>query len=266
MIMTTNTPYPSRKIRRIRACIHQRPQRKEDRYALTDTILEVQVPQPERPQATPRPDSGKVKVIDADESPPKLLIEEQIQAHLDKKEKLEKAIRKARLSKPKLIKVIHEEATKAGVDPKVLTSREGGQEFIKIQDARFKVLNREHYEKIKKSRELRKKIIEQYRWTTSSRLKPETITDIKIHPNTKPVAITVYMALTKETLIQFPVQCQTMVSLLVSKVDRLECAYTVYPILPEIPNQSRIIWEVELFEGWKPLSPLQLAVEEVMSE
>ncbi|GJV68144.1 hypothetical protein Tco_1483653 [Tanacetum coccineum] len=31
---------------------------------------------------------------------------------------------------------------------------------------------------------------------------------------------------------------------LVSKVDRLECAYIVYPILPAIPNQSQIIWEV----------------------
>ncbi|GKC30730.1 hypothetical protein Tco_1038024 [Tanacetum coccineum] len=40
----------------------------------------------------------------------------------------------------------------------------------------------------------------------------------------------------------------------------------VYLILPTIPNQSQIIWEVEFFEGWKPLSPLQLAVEEVMSE
>ncbi|GJY07029.1 hypothetical protein Tco_0374083 [Tanacetum coccineum] len=49
---------------------------------------------------------------------------------------------------------------------------------------------------------------------------------------------------------------------LVSKVDRPECAYAVYPILPVIPNQSRIVWEVEFFEGWKPLSPLQLAVEE----
>ncbi|GJY86563.1 hypothetical protein Tco_0500589 [Tanacetum coccineum] len=39
-----------------------------------------------------------------------------------------------------------------------------------------------------------------------------------------------------------------MVSLRVSKVDRLECAYTVYPILPAILNQSRIIWEVEFFE------------------
>ncbi|GKE27593.1 hypothetical protein Tco_1442977, partial [Tanacetum coccineum] len=32
-ILTTNTPYPSRKIRRIRACTHQRPQRKQDQYA-----------------------------------------------------------------------------------------------------------------------------------------------------------------------------------------------------------------------------------------
>ncbi|GJW92016.1 hypothetical protein Tco_0169569 [Tanacetum coccineum] len=52
----------------------------------------------------------------------------------------------------------------------------------------------------------------------------------------------------------------------VSKVDRLEYAYIVYPILPAIPNQSQIIWEVEFFKGWKPLSPLQLAMEEVMSE
>ncbi|GJZ31947.1 hypothetical protein Tco_0576994 [Tanacetum coccineum] len=42
-----------------------------------------------------------------------------------------------------------------------------------------------------------------------------------------------------------------MVSLLVSKVDRLECAYTVYPILPAIPNQSRIIWEVDIKENEK---------------
>ncbi|GKA87660.1 hypothetical protein Tco_0809424 [Tanacetum coccineum] len=35
MILTTNTPYPSRKIQRIRACTHQRPQRKEDQYAVS---------------------------------------------------------------------------------------------------------------------------------------------------------------------------------------------------------------------------------------
>ncbi|GJT48814.1 hypothetical protein Tco_0974971 [Tanacetum coccineum] len=33
--MKTNTPYPSRKIRCIRACTHQRPQRKEDQYAVS---------------------------------------------------------------------------------------------------------------------------------------------------------------------------------------------------------------------------------------
>ncbi|GJR36865.1 hypothetical protein Tco_1212549 [Tanacetum coccineum] len=34
-ILKTNTPYPSRKIRRIRAYTHQRPQRKEDQYAVS---------------------------------------------------------------------------------------------------------------------------------------------------------------------------------------------------------------------------------------
>ncbi|GKB56033.1 zinc finger, CCHC-type containing protein [Tanacetum coccineum] len=34
-ILTINTPYPSRKIRRIRACTHQRPQRKEYQYAVS---------------------------------------------------------------------------------------------------------------------------------------------------------------------------------------------------------------------------------------
>ncbi|GJX52162.1 hypothetical protein Tco_0280531 [Tanacetum coccineum] len=126
------------------------------RLQLTDTILEIQVPQPKSPQATLKPDRGKGKVTDADESPPKL-------AHLDKEEKLEKAVREARLRKPELINVVHEEATKVGVDPKALSSVKGGQEFIKIQDVKFKVLNREHSEKIKKSRELRKKRIEQYR-------------------------------------------------------------------------------------------------------
>ncbi|GKC38745.1 hypothetical protein Tco_1051129 [Tanacetum coccineum] len=34
-ILTTNTPYPSRKIWRIRACTHQRPQRKQAQYAVS---------------------------------------------------------------------------------------------------------------------------------------------------------------------------------------------------------------------------------------
>ncbi|GJS36905.1 hypothetical protein Tco_0535287 [Tanacetum coccineum] len=35
MILTTNTPYPSRKIWRIRACTHQKPQRKQDQYTVS---------------------------------------------------------------------------------------------------------------------------------------------------------------------------------------------------------------------------------------
>ncbi|GJZ11019.1 hypothetical protein Tco_0545778 [Tanacetum coccineum] len=38
-----------------------------------------------------------------------------------------------------------------------------------------------------------------------------------------------------------------MVSIVVSKVDRLEYAYIVYHILPAIPNQSQIIWEVDYY-------------------
>ncbi|GJS12520.1 hypothetical protein Tco_0406992 [Tanacetum coccineum] len=44
-ILKTNTPYPSRKIRRIRACTHQRPQRNKAQYALSTedqhAVLEI---------------------------------------------------------------------------------------------------------------------------------------------------------------------------------------------------------------------------------
>ncbi|GJV37403.1 hypothetical protein Tco_1409880 [Tanacetum coccineum] len=44
-ILTTNTSYPSRKIRRIRACTHQRPQRKQFQYAISSedqyAVLEI---------------------------------------------------------------------------------------------------------------------------------------------------------------------------------------------------------------------------------
>ncbi|GJV80286.1 hypothetical protein Tco_1516156 [Tanacetum coccineum] len=36
----------------------------------------------------------------------------------------------------------------------------------------------------------------------------------------------------------------------VSKVDRLEYAYAVYPIPPAIPNQSQIIWEMVPYEAF----------------
>nr|GEU66078.1 copia protein [Tanacetum cinerariifolium] len=87
---------------------------------------------------------------------------------------------------------INEVATEAGVDPKTLQRSKAGQEFIKIHDAEIKVHNREHMEKLKKARELKKKSMKKYRWTIISRRKPKAITNIHIHLNTKPVAITIY--------------------------------------------------------------------------
>ncbi|GJX34022.1 hypothetical protein Tco_0245579 [Tanacetum coccineum] len=176
---------------------------------ITDTILEVLVPlpqtqvtgpviditpleQPESPPVAPKVDRGKGKVTDDAESPKKLI---KASNHLDKEENMKKATEEAKLlsmSKPELIKVVHEEASKARIDPKILESAKGGQEFKKIHDAEMKVLNREHSPKVKKVMKLRKKRLDQYMWTTTSRIKPEPITDVKIHPNTKPAVIIVY--------------------------------------------------------------------------
>ncbi|GJU60453.1 copia protein [Tanacetum coccineum] len=134
------------------------------RIQITNTILEVPIPQPtgpviditppeqpKSPPATPKVDRGKGKVTNDVESPSKLV----------------KASSKVC---PDLDNPIQEEATKAGVDPKILASAKRGQE---------------------------KKRIEKCRWTISSRLKPETITDVKIHPNTKPVVITIFRGTNK---------------------------------------------------------------------
>ncbi|GKB71269.1 hypothetical protein Tco_0932681 [Tanacetum coccineum] len=94
------------------------------------------------------------------------LTDEEIPAHVDKEEKIEQAAKEALLSKPELIKVVHEEATKAGVDRKILASAKGGQEFRKIQDAKIKA--------------------------TRIRLKLETIIDIHFYPNIKLVIVTVF--------------------------------------------------------------------------
>ncbi|GJT48260.1 ribonuclease H-like domain-containing protein [Tanacetum coccineum] len=48
-ILKTNTPYPSRKIRRIRACTHQRPQRNEAQYAVDDDLQDLRYVEAEFP-------------------------------------------------------------------------------------------------------------------------------------------------------------------------------------------------------------------------
>ncbi|GKD60892.1 hypothetical protein Tco_1298401 [Tanacetum coccineum] len=120
--------------------------------------------QPESPPVAPKADRGKWIATNDTEEPTKKLVPASRKVHHDHDALillLKKAAKEAKLlemSKPDLIKVVQEEATKAGVDPKILKSAKGGQQFKKIQDAE---------------------------------LKPEPITDVKIHPNTKPAEINV---------------------------------------------------------------------------
>ncbi|GKA32792.1 hypothetical protein Tco_0719159 [Tanacetum coccineum] len=69
------------------------------------------------------------------------------------------------ISKPKVIKVLQEEAENIRLDPKKIASDKAGEKKHKFDN---------------------------YMWTISSRLKFEIIVDINIHQKTKPVVITVY--------------------------------------------------------------------------
>nr|GEY02973.1 RNA-directed DNA polymerase, eukaryota, reverse transcriptase zinc-binding domain protein [Tanacetum cinerariifolium] len=114
----------------------------------------------------------------------------EIQDYFDKKDKIKKAKKQTRLltiTKPKVIKVVQEEAEKIGVVPKKISSAKTGEEFKKVQDAKHPVLKIKHSKKVKRLTD------EEYMWTMKNRIKPEPITDVKIHPNTKPVVLSVYM-------------------------------------------------------------------------
>ncbi|GJX08077.1 hypothetical protein Tco_0196009 [Tanacetum coccineum] len=91
------------------------------------------------------------------------LTKEQIQAHLDKEDQIKKA---------------EEEAKRLAM--------------TKTKDAEFQVHKRQHTKKVKRLVELNKKRAEQYMRTMSNKLKPEPITDVKIHPNSKPAVLIMY--------------------------------------------------------------------------
>ncbi|GJX01436.1 hypothetical protein Tco_0185349 [Tanacetum coccineum] len=129
----------------------------------TSLVIDITLPeQPKSPQAAPKPDKGKRIADESKDSPKKLvkastvvspdpnelvrvpfeingklyhLTKKEIQAYYELEERNQKAVEEAKLlemTKPKLIKVVHEEATKARVDPKILASAKGGQEIRKI--------------------------------------------------------------------------------------------------------------------------------------
>ncbi|GKF89158.1 hypothetical protein Tco_0263121, partial [Tanacetum coccineum] len=133
------------------------------RAQATGLVINITSPeQPKSPPVAPSADRGKRIAIDDVETLIKLvkasskvrhdpdepvtvpyeilgklyhLTNDEIQEHLDKDEKMKKDDEEAKLlamSKPELIKVIHEEASKANIDPKILENAKGGQEFKKI--------------------------------------------------------------------------------------------------------------------------------------
>ncbi|GJW46842.1 hypothetical protein Tco_0078488 [Tanacetum coccineum] len=155
------------------------------------------ITQPESPQVTQRTAKGKRIATDDSEEPTKKLVpaSRRVQ-YLNKEEEIKKKAKETKLlamTKSELIKVVHEEAQKARIDPKIIESAKGGEQFKKIQDAEIQVHKRGHSQKVKKQMELRKRRLEQYLWTTSRRLKPEPITDVKIHLNSKPVVLIIYI-------------------------------------------------------------------------
>ncbi|GJZ15259.1 hypothetical protein Tco_0550936 [Tanacetum coccineum] len=101
------------------------------------------------------------------------LTNDEIQEYLNKEEEIKKKANEAKLL--------------------AMTNAKGGEQFKKIQVAEIQVHKREHSQKVKKQMELRKRRLEQYLWTTSSRLKPEPITDVKIHLNSKPIVLIIYI-------------------------------------------------------------------------
>ncbi|GKE42893.1 hypothetical protein Tco_1470177, partial [Tanacetum coccineum] len=147
-------------------------------------------------------DKGKEIATESDDDPSKKLVKassiirpDPDEPVRDKEEQIKKAEEEARLlaiTKPEVIEVVQEEAKKIGLDPKAIKGAKAGEMFKKAQDAEHVVLKRQHIKKVRKSLELRKHKYDSYMWTISGRLKPKPITDIKIHPKTKPVVITVY--------------------------------------------------------------------------
>nr|GEX20151.1 hypothetical protein [Tanacetum cinerariifolium] len=157
----------------------------------TQPIISIII-HPKSSQATLKIDKGKRIATESDDDPSKKLVkassivrpnpdepvkvefiingrtvyltEQEILDDWDKEEQIKKAEEEARLnaiSKTEVIKVVCEEAKKLGIHLKEAIFTKAGELF------KLKMLN-------------------------MSRLKPEPITDIKIHPKTKPVVITIY--------------------------------------------------------------------------
>ncbi|GJX64080.1 hypothetical protein Tco_0298423 [Tanacetum coccineum] len=155
---------------------------------------------PKSSQATLIIDKGKGIATESVEDPSKRLVPASTiirpgPDELDKEEKIKKATEEAKLlamSRPKVIKVVQEEAKKIGLDPRKIASAKVGMKFKKTKDVEHEVLKREHSKKVKRLTELNKRSAEEHMWTMTNRIKPEPIIDVRIHPNTKPIVASVF--------------------------------------------------------------------------
>ncbi|GKC08954.1 hypothetical protein Tco_1000564 [Tanacetum coccineum] len=123
------------------------------------------------------------------------LTEQVIQEYWDKEERMKKATEEEKLlamSRPEVINVVREEAKKLEIDPKEAISTKAGETFKKAHDTENEVLKREHSKKVKRLTELNWRKAKEYMWTMTNKIKPEPITDVRIHPNTKPIIASVF--------------------------------------------------------------------------
>ncbi|GJS45794.1 hypothetical protein Tco_0595915 [Tanacetum coccineum] len=155
---------------------------KEEHVAMDDDTerspsMTKLISQPESSQAPKRTDKGKKIATDDVESLVKLVPASKV-VREDPDEPIRRKRTKSRrleITKTEVIKIVQEEAEKIKIDPKKIISAKAGEKFKKAQDAELQVLKREHSQKVKRPMEL----------------KPNPITDVKIHPNSKPAVLTV---------------------------------------------------------------------------
>ncbi|GKE13906.1 hypothetical protein Tco_1421483, partial [Tanacetum coccineum] len=123
---------------------------------------------------TPRIDKGKGIAIELDEDPSKRLVPAStiIRPDPDELVKVEFMINgkivyltEQEIQEPEVIKVVQEEAEKIRLG------------LIKITSAKA---------------EFNRRRAEEYMWTMTNRIKLEPITDVRIHPNTKPIVASVF--------------------------------------------------------------------------
>ncbi|GKB97716.1 hypothetical protein Tco_0983853 [Tanacetum coccineum] len=142
-------------------------------------------------QATPKIDKVKGIATESDDDPSKKLVKASSIIHPDPDE----PVRLEFMINGKVVYLTEQEIQDYCDKEEQIKKAEEEARLLAItkpEDAEHAVLKRQHNEKVRKSLELRKHKYNSFMWTVSSRLKPEPITDIKIHPKTKPVVITVY--------------------------------------------------------------------------